>query len=950
MAQTTITIPDFSYSGIYYPDLLVMLRQFARINVPEITDESDEEPATQLLRAMALVGHLNNTLLDIVANETLMPTARLLESVRNHLKLIDVQLSQATPSTADVIYELSKVFTVSTLLVPTGTQTSTESDATIGQILFETLEDFSIEPTNSPSKVFTFQSGYIEVVDNSFEGGDTIIINGVNFVFSVDWVAGATTDDSAQNILEAILLSTDPNVQGRVSLVRRDSIIYLLPDNSSVTSITVSKIDNVTTNFNIRSMSYSSDLSGTFSTVGLLNTMFSSDPRPFDALYVMHSSIEWDQFDFEFDTVGSGIRGAFEFYDGSYDDAKPDSVTNLGPNLSFVVNGLVSPNEITTLNREGTRVRVTLNSTGAFEDVYSQFDGTNNYITTLGLLGQSTVSTSADSYTIGTLWNPVTGEVDDTIENNERFGDSDSISFDLPDNLSQNWIKNTVNGEEGYWLRFRITNISGAKATGSLDFIAAGVGIGIEDGDTVVISDGAGNTDVYEFDSDSSVTLGNIAVTIGVSATPSQVKTAFLAAVVGGSANVTYSDGGSNLVNIENNVVGVAGNVAIIESISNSQSLSPVGMSNGENIPVVPIVNILRIDGGSQYLKTQQVQGETKTEDPLGSSNGLADQQFTLTYSPLIEGSLVLEVDDGSGFSAYNKVDNFLNSGPSSKDYLLDITAENVATITFGDGTQGKIPANGVDNIKATYRIGADVNGNVGSGTIKINSSGIAFIRRVFNPRQAIGWTAKEGSTEEDLARIKIEGPATLRSKAGGITLPDFEFLTRQYVSSTGSKVVERALGIEETFGIKTIEIVVAGFGGTFLTDDLREEIEDYFNGNKEQEIEAKGLTNHEVTVVNYTPEVIDVEVEITTTLTEVAPFENVISDLLSPSAKFDDGVTFRWDYGGLVPRAIIIAELFAVNETLVKNVKLTTPADDIQLGTRSLPVAGNITVNLVEP
>ena len=154
-----------------------------------------------------------------------------------------------------------------------------------------------------------------------------------------------------------------------------------------------------------------------------------------------------------------------------------------------------------------------------------------------------------------------------------------------------------------------------------------------------------------------------------------------------------------------------------------------------------------------------------------------------------------------------------------------------------------------------------------------------------------------------------------------------------------------------KTFRIPlAIEIVVAGFGGTFLTDDLRDEIEDYFNGNKATDVEARGLTNHEVTVVNYTPEIIDVVVDITTTLTEVAPFENAITDLLSTSAKYDDGVTFRWDFGGLVPRAIIIAELFAVNETLVKNVKLTTPADDIQLATRSLPTAGNITVNLIEP
>ncbi len=949
MAQVTIEIPDFEFSGFYYPELFVALRQLTRINVPEITDESDEEPYTQLISSFALIGHLNNVLLDITANETLLPTARLLESVRSQLKLIDVRLSQATPAVTDVLYEFSKVFTTPTLIVPSGTQTATEQEAENGEITFEALTDNLVQPSNAPSKVFVFSSGFIEVKDNAFDGGDSITIAGVTLTFGVEIAIGADEEDTAENIRVAIASSTDPAILGVILPTRAGALVSLLPVNSTVTTFVVVETDNATDNLEVRSLSYSTDLSGTFSTAALLASLFPVDPRPHDAVYIMHENLEWNQFDFEFDTPGSGIFDVLEFFDGVFDDAIPNTVTNLGPNLKLVIDDLLSPGDQVPLDRRGARVRVILNSTGAFEDVISEYDEVlnQNFVTTVGLLGQAIVSTDEDDYTVGSAWNPVVNENDETI----GFSEDGLIEYDLPDNLTQNWQKTTVNGFEGFFLRFRINRVSGRKAAGSLDFIASGVGVAIEDGDTVTISDGAGNTDTYEFDvGGGGVTLGNIAVVINASDTATAIKAAFLLAVVGGTAAVTYVSGVGNLVTIENDVIGIAGNVAIVESISNSQTLTPVGMTGGENLPVVPIVDILRIDQGDQFLKTSQTQGETKQEDPLASSNGTPSQIITLTFQPLIEGSLVIEVDEGAGFTAYNQVDNFLNSGPSSKDYVLEITADDVATVTFGDGTQGKVPPLGVDNIRATYRTGAEVNGNVGSNTIIVNKSGIAFVRRVFNPRQAIGWVAKEGSTEADLARLKIEGPASLRTRNRGVTTDDFEFLSRQFEASTGSKVVERAEAIEESFGVKTIELIVAGFGGQFLTDALRTEIEDFFNGNKSLGIEGVGLANHEVTVVNFIPKTIDVTIEIITVLTEVAPFENAIQSLLSPSAKLDDGVTFRWDFGALVPRAIIIAEMFKVNETEVKNVILTLPAADVQLDSKELPVVGNILVTLTPP
>ena len=362
--------------------------------------------------------------------------------------------------------------------------------------------------------------------------------------------------------------------------------------------------------------------------------------------------------------------------------------------------------------------------------------------------------------------------------------------------------------------------------------------------------------------------------------------------------------------------------------------------------PTNPSVDRIRIDTGKQFLLVPVTQGQTVAEDPLGSSNGTAGQEFTLTFRPLIEGTLVLEVNEGAGFQQWNGVENFLTSTSVSKDYQLSIAGDDTATVKFGDGISGKIPAAGLDNIRAIYRIGADLDGNVGAETISVNKSSISFVNRVFNPRQAQGYSVKEGSTPEDLERVKIEGPASLRTLGRGITTPDIENLASQFVSSTGSRIVSRALGISETFGVKTIELVVVGQGGTLLTEALRNELRDFFNGNKPLGIPPTIVTNHEVTVVNFDPVAIDVDVEVVGG--NQAQIENAVAALLSPDATFDDGVTRRWAFGTEIPRSTIIAIIQNVDPVNIKRITLNLPAADIQLTTRQLPVPGNINVQVI--
>lgn len=813
-----IEIPDFDFSAVYYPDIIRSLLQFKRTNVPEITDESDEEPFIQLLRSFALVGHLNNVLLDITANEGLLTTSRLLESVRGHLALIDVRLKQASPASTDIILELSKIFTVAIELVPANSQFATVETDESPQVIYETNESFSIEPSDTPTAIFQFTSGLIEILDNSFDGGDSVTIEGVEFRNGIEWATGGTIALSLANLVAAINTTGNELVKDRVyALSDGISKISVIPLDKSIESIAISESDGATDNFNTANGAFGANKTGVASSDGVFWDLFPVAPKQGDILYVGHTNVMWDTLEFLFNTFGSGIELAIEFFDGTLEDANPDEVINNGSNLTLDLTTLLGEND-----RTGTVVRVVLSSTGAQETRVSEFVGGKNVITTLGLLGQSTVSLAESDYIIGTLWN----EVDDTTDATNSLTEDGKISYSLPQTQAQNWLNTTINSVAGFWSRIRIISVAA---------------------------------------------------------------------------------------------------------------------------PVNPSVDRLRIDTGKQFILVPVTQGQTVADNPLGSSNGVENQVFELTFRPLIESTLTLEVDEGAGFQPWNLKENFLASNSASKDYTLDITAADVSTVKTGDGKQGKIPVPGVDNIRAIYRVGADVDGNVGSSTISVNKSGISFINRVFNPRQAIGWAAKEGSTEEDLARLKVEGPATLRTRGRGITTDDMEFLAEQFVDSNGSDLVARALAIEETFGVKTVEVVVVGPGGALLTEAQREELTDFFNGNKSAGIDPVIVANHEATVVNYTPKLIDVVAVVTGG--NQAEIENAITALLNPEATFSDGVTRRWAFGQEIPLSVIVSTIFEVDPVNIKKVVITVPqaiGEAVPMNTRELPVARNVAATVI--
>jgi hypothetical protein len=124
-------------------------------------------------------------------------------------------------------------------------------------------------------------------------------------------------------------------------------------------------------------------------------------------------------------------------------------------------------------------------------------------------------------------------------------------------------------------------------AFGTLTAVAANPGTGIVDTDTFTISDGV-TTYTFEFDTNSSVTPGNIAVPIGATDSATVIKNAIIFAVNGAAFGVTASAGAGNLIHLLNSGWGAIGNVLITQGTGGAPTggmafttLSPTGMAGG---------------------------------------------------------------------------------------------------------------------------------------------------------------------------------------------------------------------------------------------------------------------------------------------------------------------------------------------------------------------------------
>src|SRR5579863_6625694 len=144
-------------------------------------------------------------------------------------------------------------------------------------------------------------------------------------------------------------------------------------------------------------------------------------------------------------------------------------------------------------------------------------------------------------------------------------------------------------------------------------------------------------------------------------------------------------------------------------------------------------------------------QAQTVTAEVLGGSDGSPNQTFTLVNTPVLAGTLQLQVNEtGAVFEDWTLVTDFFSSDANAQVYVLD---RSTGQIRFGDGVNGAIPLGNVDNATAnivaqTYRYGGGLAGNVPAGSLTSMQTSVTGIdeSNVTNLFPASG-----GSDEETL-------------------------------------------------------------------------------------------------------------------------------------------------------------------------------------------------------
>ena len=227
-------------------------------------------------------------------------------------------------------------------------------------------------------------------------------------------------------------------------------------------------------------------------------------------------------------------------------------------------------------------------------------------------------------------------------------------------------------------------------------------------------------------------------------------------------------------------------------------------------------------DEFDNYLySVNAVQGLSILDEMIGSSNGTKNQSFKLKYSPAIHDSVNVMVNEGSGFESWTRVQNFIDSGPSSKHYTLYINDRDEAVITFGDGIFGKIPNKYTHGIYANYRIGGGVSGNVGANKVVLMDSPISYIKETFNP----GLPIEYGTDKESVESLKLNAPNAHRTIWGALTYQDFADVA--ILNFPEIKYAQSVVNSEDKFSIDLYILLNSTLN---MTEEFKKEVSDLFS------------------------------------------------------------------------------------------------------------------------
>lgn len=334
----------------------------------------------------------------------------------------------------------------------------------------------------------------------------------------------------------------------------------------------------------------------------------------------------------------------------------------------------------------------------------------------------------------------------------------------------------------------------------------------------------------------------------------------------------------------------------------------------------------------SGQVAVDATQGQTVTDENVGSSDGTSDQEFVLDDNPVINDSISVTVND----TVYLSVPYLIDAGGTDAVFLATTDAEDVTRVVFGDGVSGRIPpAN--SQILVTYRVGGGAIGNVNSNSLKDILTNYSSGLTVNNALSASG-----GADAESTDSIRVNAPASLRVQNRAVSLKDYSDLAIQ-VSG-----VAKAIATSEVY--TSVNLYIAPFGDPGQTGGVLTQVFSQLANKIQEFFLDKTAPNVNITLFPPTFK----EVNITVAVTALAQYkqstvkrnaERALEEILAfDNVNFADRISLHY----------VIEALAAAAGVSYSNVTLLARADAAQTGTadavfavNEIPTAGTITVTV---
>lgn len=163
-------------------------------------------------------------------------------------------------------------------------------------------------------------------------------------------------------------------------------------------------------------------------------------------------------------------------------------------------------------------------------------------------------------------------------------------------------------------------------------------------------------------------------------------------------------------------------------------------------------------------------EGSTVTDEALGSSTGQASQVFLLASTPVIEGSIIVLVDEGFGPNPWIFVDHLVTARSTDRVFTTYNVGIDSTVIQFGDGVNGRIPLIS-SPVTATYRVGGGVDGNsvTTTSSLTLVAGDVTSVVSVAATVSAAG-----GSDPESIDSIRVNAPKSLSTGHRAVSLVDY--------------------------------------------------------------------------------------------------------------------------------------------------------------------------------